>query len=441
MNAAVSGSHGFQCGQCELCFPSRNGLFRHLEDMDHFADGYERNDDDGQALNGTRRLACNAAFCAYYKVQLGLPADAWSAFLEKFASPLPKTVRMMKSSIYHRHVAASLVGEFLSPSLTGFAEKISAHKILAQSRLIAAAQEIGALHRQELCSMLPAMILKPHPDDIVLDLCAAPGSKTLQLLDAMAGGRGLLIANDISMERCKTIAHRTRNGDRRCLLLTNGDARNFPSIYRRAYKLHYDKILCDVPCSGDGTLRKNRALLRDWNVSRANSLHCLQLKILKRAVQLLRHDGMVLYSTCSINPIENEAVVRSCLLHFGSAVELCVIEDDLLAAFSDGGVHPGLTTWRVARGKTGDFFSGNFDSVPESELKDIRRSMFPDSVPVDVDLEIEKNQVNEQLRRCRRILPCNGNADSGGFFLALLRRKRKEEEERKCGTDTNERAT
>ena len=122
MNAAVSGSHGFQCGQCELCFPSRNGLFRHLEDMDHFADGYERNDDDGQALNGTRRLACNAAFCAYYKVQLGLPADACSAFLEKFASPLPKTVRMMKSSIYpDMSLLASL--ENFSPSLTGFAER------------------------------------------------------------------------------------------------------------------------------------------------------------------------------------------------------------------------------------------------------------------------------------------------------------------------------
>jgi multisite-specific tRNA:(cytosine-C5)-methyltransferase len=77
-------------------------------------------------------------------------------------------------------------------------------------------------------------------------------------------------------------------------------------------------VLCDVPCSGDGTLRKNRAIWRKWRVTEGLSLHYLQLRILRRAITLLASGGELVYSTCSLNPMEDEAVVAAALEAFGT---------------------------------------------------------------------------------------------------------------------------
>lgn len=95
-------------------------------------------------------------------------------------------------------------------------------------------------------------------------------------------------------------------------------------------QLLFDRILCDVPCSGDGTIRKNIGIWKSWQCMDGNGLHgCvfytlqesssiyikfrLQVRILQRAMKLLRDDGRIVYSTCSLNPVENEAVVAEVL--------------------------------------------------------------------------------------------------------------------------------
>lgn len=104
-------------------------------------------------------------------------------------------------------------------------------------------------------------------------------------------------------------------------MITNLDASTIPNIYHSDPKtpgktavLQFDRILCDVPCSGDGTTRKNPNIWKTWRTSDGLGLHGLQLRILKRAIQMLKPGGRLVYSTCSYNPIENEAVVSAALL-------------------------------------------------------------------------------------------------------------------------------
>jgi 16S rRNA C967 or C1407 C5-methylase (RsmB/RsmF family) len=77
--------------------------------------------------------------------------------------------------------------------------------------------------------------------------------------------------------------------------------------------MQFDRILCDVPCSGDGTLRKNKTIYKTWSHTQGNGLHHIQLNILKRGCSLLKVGGRIVYSTCSFNPIENEAIVAAML--------------------------------------------------------------------------------------------------------------------------------
>lgn len=105
-------------------------------------------------------------------------------------------------------------------------------------------------------------------------------------------------------------------------MITNLDASAIPSIKIPNEKtgqmknLYFDRILCDVPCSGDGTTRKNPGVWKTWKPADGIGLHPLQLRILSRAIQMLKPGGRLVYSTCSYNPIENEAVVSAALAAF-----------------------------------------------------------------------------------------------------------------------------
>ena len=146
----------------------------------------------------------------------------------------------------------------------------------------------------------------------------------------------------------------------------------------------FDRILCDVPCSGDGTLRKNPDLWKKWNPGHAFSLQSIQLRIATRGIQLLAPGGLMVYSTCSINPIENESVVAQLLQTFEGQISLVDISDKLPGLRTT----PGLTKWSIIA-KNHEIYS-SFEEVPKNLQSLIRPNMFAPSDDVLEQLHLQR---------------------------------------------------
>jgi tRNA (cytosine34-C5)-methyltransferase len=169
-------------------------------------------------------------------------------------------------------------------------------------------------------------------------------------------------------------------------------------------EVKFDRVLCDVPCSGDGTLRKNTEVWKSWNAANGNNFHGLQFKIAKRGLEMLAKDGLMAYSTCSLNPQEDEAVVAALLREAKAGIELV----DVSHVLPHLKCKPGLQTWNVMTRDMKVVLS--VDDVPEKSKTQIRETMFPPS----------DENIKSQLKRCIRILP--HLQDTGGFFVAVFRK-------------------
>jgi len=163
--------------------------------------------------------------------------------------------------------------------------------------------QLGYYYPQEAASMIPPLALDLKNDDLVLDMAAAPGSKTTQIAIHMEN-EGLIIANDISIDRIKALSENLQKMGVINTIITMMDG-------RKLYKLNlkFDKILLDTPCSGTGAIRKSYKTLKIWNEDTINRLSNLQKKLLLTAFDLLKDNGILVYSTCSVEPLENEFVV------------------------------------------------------------------------------------------------------------------------------------
>jgi 16S rRNA C967 or C1407 C5-methylase (RsmB/RsmF family) len=308
----------------------------------------------------------------------------------------------------------------------------------------------GLLARQELGSMLPVIGLRGvgalDVGSKVLDLCASPGSKTLQALEVV-GSTGRVIANDVHpgrLDALREAVHRSGMSSRLAsrVTYTNYDASAFPCP--RSGRL-FDAVLCDVPCGGDGTIRKDAHVLPMWSPNISNSMHVLQLRILLRALQLVKVGGVVCYSTCSMNPIEDEAVVAAALRgrtestcgSDGGGVSGCAMYE--LLDWPNNSLpglvlRPGVSDWKVAfydhdggAKKNDDEYVDDGDDDEDNldglSFFDSYVSASAAGVDGDVSPTFWPNTAengNLGLHRCVRLLP--QDQDSGGFFLGLIRR-------------------
>lgn len=166
----------------------------------------------------------------------------------------------------------------------------------------------GLYYMQEPSAMTPASRLPVEPGERVLDLCAAPGGKATELGSRLRG-RGLLVANDISASRMKALLKNIEIAGIPNAFLTNES----PGRLAEVFSEYFDKILVDAPCSGEGMFRKEPAVLEAWTPDKPQICARMQEEITREAVKMLKPGGLLLYSTCTFSPEENEKQIARIL--------------------------------------------------------------------------------------------------------------------------------
>lgn len=178
----------------------------------------------------------------------------------------------------------------------------------------------GLYYLQEPSAMTPADRLPILPGDRVLDVCAAPGGKATEL-GARLNGTGILAANDLSSSRAKGLLKNIElMGIGNVLILSEEPGKLIP--YFREY---FDKILIDAPCSGEGMFRKDKKMIRAWEEHGPEYFSKIQKSIITQAAEMLKPGGMMLYSTCTFSPEENEQTIEY-LLETHPEFDLCEME-------------------------------------------------------------------------------------------------------------------
>ncbi|XP_076257747.1 tRNA (cytosine(34)-C(5))-methyltransferase Nsun2 [Rhynchophorus ferrugineus] len=383
----------------------------------------------------------NEKFVKYYEIQGVCKKEEFDEFISVMKTDLPSTFRITGSKGVARKmlevVEEQLIKDCIQQEGNEKAPNIYAlpwypNKLAWQLELtrkdirrceayyklhnfLIAETEHGTISRQETVSMIPPLVLDVQPHHKILDMCAAPGSKTAQLLEMLHKNddpipSGYVVANDVDNKRCYMLVHQAKRLNSPCVAVINHDSALLPNMFETlsdgsTQQIQFDRILCDVPCSGDGTLRKNPDIWMKWTPANALNLHGIQYRILRRGAELLTIGGRIVYSTCSINPVENEAVIHRILTEADGALELVDVSS-LLPGLK---YTEGMESWAVSS-RNLEFYD-TFDEVDEKWKTTIRPQMFPPK-PED------KEKLN--LKRCIRILPHQQN--TGAFFVAVLQK-------------------
>jgi NOL1/NOP2/sun family putative RNA methylase len=165
----------------------------------------------------------------------------------------------------------------------------------------------GYYYLQNIASMLPAVILNPKPNDVVIDMCAAPGSKATHLAQLMTN-KGTLILIDRNKKRIPALEMNIRR-----MGITNSIIFNMDAMYLSNLNIKATKILLDAPCTGEGLIRQDPNRKRSRKMKDIEKMALIQTNLLKAGLNALEPDGELLYSTCSIAPEENELVIHEVL--------------------------------------------------------------------------------------------------------------------------------
>ncbi len=224
--------------------------------------------------------------------------------------------------------------------------------------------QLGYIYVQDAASMIPVKVLNPLPGELVLDMCAAPGSKTSQIAQEMRN-EGLLVANDADGKRLGALGINLQR-----LGVHNTVITKMEGFHVKKQGEGFDKILVDAPCTGTGTIMKTYKVIGMWSYSLIERMKRIQLKLASHAFTLLKPGGVMVYSTCTLEPEENEGVITK-LLERNPGAELLDID-----------------------------FKGKKNK------------------PV---LEFKGNKYNPNVNKCLRINPHDNGTE--GFFVAKIRKK------------------
>lgn len=190
----------------------------------------------------------------------------------------------------------------------------------------------GLYYIQEPSAMAVADLIDAKPGDIVLDLCAAPGGKSTQIGAAMQN-QGLLVSNEVHPKRAKALSENVERFGLTNTIVTNES----PERLANHFPHYFEKILLDAPCSGEGMFRKDAESRSYWSQEHVELCQKRQLNILDSAYQMLKEEGILVYSTCTFSPEENEQVIETFIEKYPDM--------ELVSIHKHGGIESGCPEW------------------------------------------------------------------------------------------------
>lgn len=193
----------------------------------------------------------------------------------------------------------------------------------------------GLYYLQEPSAMTPGALLPVKPGQRILDLCAAPGGKSTQLA-ARLQGYGLLVSNDASASRARALLKNLELAGAANICVTA----ETPQRLAQAFPEFFDGVLVDAPCSGEGMFRRDESMVKDWLLKGPDYYAPIQREILAQAVGLVKPGGLILYSTCTFSPREDEGTVEAILQQFPQ-MELVPLEPSLVLGAAESRRLPG----------------------------------------------------------------------------------------------------
>ena len=324
---------------------------------------------------------------------LGADIETWLDVVER---PLPETLRLTpnRSDIEWTRRTIEGLGGVRMPWITAHEAYTMpfprGHAEGEARQVLSLLHTTGRVTRQEAASMLPVEVLPLEGAELVLDLCAAPGSKTTQVAERAIDAT--VVANEPVSGRVNTLVSNRGRVSLDNVVIVQHDGRHFPRIPPPGF----DAIIADLPCTGSATMRKNRDVWWDWRPSAGRGMHALQVGIAVRAANLLRPGGHMVVSTCSLDPVENEAVIAD-VLHRCPWMDVLPLPS---TAFPGLVLREGLTEWTV--------------------LADDGSQLHEDAEGMDA-FRPPGASLHAALRKTRRLHPEDN--DTGGFYLALLRHR------------------
>ncbi len=253
----------------------------------------------------------------------------------------------------------------------------------------------GLFYIQEPSAMLPVEILNVQEGDYVLDLCGAPGGKSTQIASKL-NDTGLLVSNDYSASRAKIMAKNLElMGVKNCTVLAEEQSK-----LKMRFESFFDKILVDAPCSGEGMFRKDSSLINNWSEDEVIKYCTIQKDLLNNAKDMLKKDGILVYSTCTLNTNENEKVIDE-FLEENKNFELQSIQHDDLQiskGFTENTIHDLKKTARVLPHKNKG--EGHFIAKLKKNSDDIKKQTDDKFLKVDKisNIQLFNDFVKENLK-------------------------------------------
>jgi NOL1/NOP2/sun family putative RNA methylase len=303
-----------------------------------------------------------------WEVRMKKLLEDYDEFMQVIREPMPKSIRVNTNKISVEELKPRLEKKGWKLSQPFPEKEIMIIENLKPGELGKSYEHLlGYYYIQEISSMMSILALNPKPGELMLDLCASPGSKTTQA-SAMMKNQGTIIANDKDIPRIAILnANLERTGCSNVIVTRHDGVQLCMKLKEAGMK--FDKILLDVPCSGEGNIRSNNKTWLMWNPKAIQKLARQQRILASSAIELLKEDGELVYSTCTHSPEENEANVNYLAKTFNLKVEKINLPIKCREGISEWG----------------------------------------------------REEFNNDIKNCCRIYPQDNNTE--GFFLAKLKRK------------------